>query len=167
MSHCNLCLKSNATKRNIHAIYKHLESQHKAEMSTTETLSLDDRHQNNSIELSANQKRAQQFCKDTKDRLATESLKSCGLCDMKFRYQSDIKNHQRTHSGEFHPYNKLKPKSENHIGDNTEAIKCAEKEKSMVENQMNNKTETIVFAFTVKKPEQNDHIKSVISDDSD
>ena len=96
--------------------YHHLESKHKAEMATAETLMLNDKHQNNSIEVSANQKREQQFCKNTKDRLANESLESCGLSDMKFKYQSDLKNHQRTHSGVFHPDNKLKTKSENHIG---------------------------------------------------
>ena len=91
-------------------------------------MKLDGKHQNNSIEVSANQKRAKQICKNTKDRLANQSLKSCALCDMKFRYQSDLKNHQRTHTGVFHPDNKLKTKSEkhieNHIVDNTEAIMC-------------------------------------------
>ena len=83
---------------------------------------------------------------------------------------SDLKNHQRTHTGVFHPDNKLKTKSEkhieNHIVDNTEAINCAEKENSIIVNQLNNETENIALDFTVKKPEQNDHIKSVISDES-
>ena len=68
VSHCNLCLKSKATKRNMHAIYKHLENMHKAEMAT---LKLDGKHQNNYIEVSANQKRAKQFCRNTEDRLSS------------------------------------------------------------------------------------------------
>ena len=164
--YCKLCLNIKANRKDVHHIYHHLESKHKAEMATAETLMLNDKHQNNSIEVSANQKREQQFCKNTKDRLANESLESCGLSDMKFKYQSDLKNHQRTHSGVFHPDNKLKTKSENHIGYNTEAIKCAEKENYIAENQLKNETENIVLDFTVKKPEQNYYFKSVIADES-
>ena len=36
----------------MHAIYKHLENMHKAEMSIVEILKLEDKHQNNSIEVS-------------------------------------------------------------------------------------------------------------------
>jgi hypothetical protein len=66
----------------------------------------------------------------------------------------------------FHPDNKLKTKSENHIGYNTDAIKCAEKENYIAENQLKNETENIVLDFTVKKPEQNYYFKSVIADES-
>ena len=161
--------------------------------------------------------------------LANESLKSCEHCDMKFKYQSDLKNHQRTHSGVFNPDIKLKTQSENcleniigdntepikraekgfsavenqiknemenlylknHqitpsgefnpdiklktqpencpenlIGDNTEPKKCAEKEFSTVENHIKNETENIILDLSVKKPGQNEHFKSVITDDS-
>ena len=64
MFHCNLCLNSKSTKRNVHNLYKHLEKDHKAEMSSRKTLKL---HQNNSIEKSAIQKSEQQFSKNTKD----------------------------------------------------------------------------------------------------